>query len=469
MHEKYIETCEKFFKLEKDLNLFGWKIDGVYIWELLRFSVFNQIMQAEGMYGQAHSQIKPSLSNKLKQFFSSFYNFIFKNPFFIPKGIILFCGHPRRKLFSDGKYWDIYCDPIIENIEDKFCILESYYLNGHLKPAKTKKLYYADFLSFIDFTVFRIVHFVKKNKIAFDKKSKEFIHEIKSQFDVHISFEDQILKQVIGFRIKTALYSCLFNFSRPKCILLLVGYCGNEAKVFAAKKAGIPIIEMQHGTISSYHVGYNFPEGTTERYFADYFFSFGDFWKDAAHFPIPKKNIIRVGYPYLAHALEKFKNVPKKQRIVFISQGTIGAELSKFAVQLRKITPAHIDILYKLHPGEYDRWKQEYPCLIDSGIQIIDSHSPDLYELLSSSLWQIGVYSTAIYEGLAFGCMTYLVDLPGVAYMDKLIASGYAQLVQQPEDIHLDEKHIDIDVDYFFAKDWKNNFSNALDTVLEAK
>jgi hypothetical protein len=88
---------------------------------------------------------------------------------------------------------------------------------------------------------------------------------------------------------------------------------------------------------------------------------------------------------------------------------------------------------------------------------------------LSSSLWQIGVYSTAIYEGLAFGCMTYLVDLPGVAYMVKLIATGYAQLVQQPEDIHLGKNHIDIDVDYFFAKDWKNNFSNAFDKVLQAE
>jgi hypothetical protein len=468
VHEKYIETCEKFFKLEKDLNLFGWKIDGVYIWELIRFPVFNLIMQAEGMYGQAHTQIKPSLSNKCKTFLSSLYNYIFKNPFFIPKGTILFLGHPRRKLFADGTYWDIYCDPIIENIEGKFCILESYYLNGHLKPAKTKNLYYADFLTLIDFTVSRIVRLLKKNKMACDTKSNELIHEIKSRFDVHISFENQIQKQVVGFRIRSALYSFLFDRIRPKCILVLVGY-GNEAKVFAAKKKGIPVIEMQHGTLSPYHVGYNFPEGTTKRYFADYFFSFGDFWKDVAHFPIPKINIIRVGYPYLAHALEKFKNVPKKQRIVFISQGSIGAELSSFAVQLRKITSAHIDIIYKLHPGEYDRWKQEYPCLIDSGIQIIDSHSPDLYEILSSASWQIGVYSTAIYEGLAFGCMTYLVDLPGVAYMDKLIASGYAQLVQQPEDIHLNEKHVDIDVDYFFAKDWKNNFINALDTVVGAK
>lgn len=162
MHEKYIETCEKFFKLEKDLNLFGWKIDGVYIWELLRFSVFNQIMQAKGLYGQAHSQIKPSLSIKCKTFLSSLYNYIFKNPFFISKGTIVFLGHPRRKLFADGTYWDIYCDPIIENIEGEFCILESYYLNGHLKPAKTKNLYYADFLTLIDFTTSRIVRLIKK-------------------------------------------------------------------------------------------------------------------------------------------------------------------------------------------------------------------------------------------------------------------------------------------------------------------
>jgi hypothetical protein len=138
-------------------------------------------------------------------------------------------------------------------------------------------------------------------------------------------------------------------------------------------------------------------------------------------------------------------------------------------LKLRKIIPPHIEIIYKLHPGEYDRWKKEYPWLQNNNISIIDSQHPDLYTLLSSALCQIGVYSTAIYEGLAFGCQTFLVDLPGIANMDQLLESGYAQLVTRPEEINLNQTVNSVDTEYFFASNWKKNLENAVAEILTKK
>jgi hypothetical protein len=45
-----------------------------------------------------------------------------------------------------------------------------------------------------------------------------------------------------------------------------------------------------------------------------------------------------------------------------------------------------------------------------------------LYELFAEANAQVGVYSTAIFEGLAFNLDTYLLDLPGIHHMENLLA-----------------------------------------------
>lgn len=466
MSSDYIETCEKFFKMEQELKLFDWKVDDIYVWELIRFDVFNLIMQSMHLYGQAHTSIAPSLCNKMKKFFSSLYNYLLKNPFFIPRKKIIFVGHQRRKLLKDGKYWDIYCDPIINEIGEDCFLLEGYHLNTHLKPAKTKNIYYLDIVNLFCYLYKKKNQ--KKNKCKNDSidKIKDITLKLYELFSCKIDINSKVDNSLIIFKSQRYFYNQLFKRIKPRVLFVLVGY-GKEALVNAAKKLLIPVVELQHGTLSRYHMAYSFPNGDKKHYFADYFFSFGDFWNTAADFPIEQKKIKTMGYPYLYDSLAKYQNIEKQKTIVFISQGSIGKDLSKFALELRKITPLDINIVYKLHPGEYDRWKQEYPWLMDSDIRVIDSQSPDLYALLAIAQWQIGVYSTAIYEGLVFGCQTYLVDLPGVAYMDKLLESGYAQLVASPEEINLEAKDVVVDADYFFAKDWQKNFEGALSEILQ--
>ena len=99
-----------------------------------------------------------------------------------------------------------------------------------------------------------------------------------------------------------------------------------------------------------------------------------------AHFPIPQEKIIPIGYQYLNEAVEALSNIQKKDQILFLSQGTIGEELSEFAVQMKEIVPNQIQVIYKLHPGEYLRWKTEYKSLYDASqkglISVVAGDSP---------------------------------------------------------------------------------------------
>ena len=118
--------------------------------------------------------------------------------------------------------------------------------------------------------------------------------------------------------------------------------------------------------------------------------------------------------------------------MLFLSQGVIGDRLSGLGLACAQRLPDY-QIVFKLHPGEYARWKTDYPALVEASklpnVEVVDHNERDLYLLMAESAVQVGVFSTAIYEGLALGCRTVLADLPGIEYMQRLIDAGHATKV----------------------------------------
>ena len=149
-------------------------------------------------------------------------------------------------------------------------------------------------------------------------------------------------------------------------IFVVVAY-ENQAVVAAAKDLGIKVIELQHGTISDYHLGYSYPLKTRLdgeiKYFPDQILTFGDYWINEDNCPISKEDIIPIGFPYFEAQSKDYMNIqPDEHQILFISQGVIGKYLSKLAYQLADKSK-DFKIIYKLHPGEYETWKENYPEL----------------------------------------------------------------------------------------------------------
>lgn len=82
-----------------------------------------------------------------------------------------------------------------------------------------------------------------------------------------------------------------------------------------------------------------------------------------------------VGFPYFEEQIQKYKR--KKNDIytvIFVSQGTVGEQLSKLAVAFAKENKTAMRILYKLHPSEYGRWKEQYSWLQEETIEVIDNN-----------------------------------------------------------------------------------------------
>lgn len=459
------EVCDIIFSLEEKYDLNHMKIQGSYPWQLVRVYVYYEISRKIGVFGSPQRG-KVTLKDKLLSFLPFIKNSIFSNPLSesYHKDILIF-DHPR-KVIHNGEYKDIYSYFLIDDLDiagKTYEVIESPYLNKHY----TKK---EDYIKYND----RILlgSYIHK-KLANPKfkscemdKIANIQRELTSNFNIEIDLFNIIKSHILDFKYHYKKYDKLFKKRTPKYVFVVVAY-ENQAMIAAAKDNNVEVIELQHGTISEYHLGYNYPNSKDKnlKYFPNKILSFGKYWKGVAKYPIAEENVIDVGFPYLDETIKSYiDNEKNENQILFISQGVIGKYLSDFASELAKRLNSSKDgkkynIIYKLHPGEYSNWENNYENLKNinqlSNFTVIDNSEVSLYEFFSKSKYQVGVFSTAIYEGLLFNCKTFLVDLPGVEYMDSLVDKNYVKKIENIDEfiefISKFEIH-QYNKDFFFKK-----------------
>lgn len=502
------EICQHIWALEEKYELNHKEIQGCYPWQLIRMYLYYEITRKTNVFESAQ-QSSLSLVDKVNTFLPFIKNSIISNPLSgkDTKDVLIF-DHPR-KVILNGEYQDIYSyflkDILIKN-NKSFETIESPYLNNHFRSSANKKennVKYNDRIllgSFINKTK-------NRGKLPFTDEEKDFIEtmkrELESAFKIEINLFNIIEDHILNFQYDYKKYMELLEKRKPKQVYLVVAY-ENKALVAACKKKNIEIIELQHGTISPYHLGYSYPKNTMLmnntikeiEYFPDKILSFGDYWQNSSSFPIESDKIISMGFPYFEDNSKTFMKMAdedkNKKQILFISQGVIGKYLSELAYELAKelneknkknnlensennesdLENNDYTFIYKLHPGEYGTWRENYEYLNKANefdnFKVIDKSEPPLYELFAKSNYQIGAFSTAIYEGLAFNCKTFIIDVPGVEYLDDLIDKNIVKKVKSSEELINfieDEDNLDLkeyDKDYFF----KNFDESIFDEIL---
>jgi len=344
-------------------------------------------------------------------------------------------------------------------------------LVGHFKPARTQCIKYLDLPLYLA-AVRRKISLVRVSLSKSDVRLLRAIQvKLQEHFRVQIDVGGIVYRNLLFRKSLLPSYHALLEKMAPRLVVLVCSY-GRETFVEACRTTGIPVAELQHGTISPYHLGYSFPGGNrTKRIFPDFLFLFGDFWKEDIDYPIPQERVFSVGYPYLEQEVKRYSGVSKRDQVVFLSQGTVGTEMSRFAVELSQCTRFPFSIVYKLHPGEYARWRMEYPWLAASEVDVIEDDRVPLYRLLAESKMQIGLNSTAIFEGLSFGLKTFLIDLPGVEHMEGLVRRGTAAMVSSVEEVvekAKDESFSHVEIAEFFKPNALKNVINVLEKLLGA-
>lgn len=473
-----------FLKIEEDHNLFDIEIDGVQPWVYYRVELWNFQFCREILGLSAHF-VK---SNMFDTFYKNFKNIFFlvgrRNRKKIKKTDILFVSHERR-VKSKEIYECIYTDELVKHYKNSL-VLEKPFKMEHLRPLQIDNIYYNDWLIIIS------ILYSQLHRLLNTPKYRRVYKEVRDKFETPLSeMSDayqhlidkekvylQITRVVFEIEILSKYYKKIIDQTNPKLIIEVVWYSRycmllNEF----AKERKIPTIELQHGTMTSAHAAYHFSAACGEiKQFPDYLFVFSDYWKQCVELPIPQEHIKVTGYPYFERQIKKY--APKQEEgiisIIFVSQGTIGSKLSKLATELsERLDEKQYKIIYKLHPEEYMVWKTRYPWLAKSKIQIVDSLEHNIYEYFAVCDIQVGVYSTALYEGMGFGLYTYIYNVGHADTMQSLCDQGYAVYVNDAIDLYNQITKWNPQMrqkgDEFWKRDSFDNMCREIDALLHEK
>jgi len=465
------EIFQRIIEMEEELNLFERTIDGARFWDYVRQPLFVTINDL--LAGRKNALGKgPTVRERMKFLIVSFVR-LWKNPIFARKKEILFISSPRRVLRKDGYWWDIITDYIMEDLDLSYTSIEHNLYLRHQNPPKTSNLWYFDFEN----SLIYIAEKLRMFQVSLNDDERALLRHIRKwvfkSFGLDIDVKKLVLRHLGYRKIRIPYFRFVLNRIRPKAIVLVTSY-GKEDLIESAKSLGIPVIELQHGVIHRYHTGYSFP-GKKHRKttFPDWLFTFGDYWSKSVEYTIDENHVVSTGFPYIDDEKRTISNVKRKKQILVLSQWTIGTDLSKFTAELSKVENLNYNIVYKLHPLEYQGWEEKYPWLVDADVEVIHDSKKSLYRLFAESEIQIGVYSTTIFEGLAFGLKTYILDMHGAEYTEQLIEEGVALKVTSVDDlvkqIRSDRKLEKFDSERFFRTGARSRITSLLLDIMSDK
>jgi len=387
----------------------------------------------------------------------------------------VFVGFGRRQSSYDDMMWDIILDPIVAGFRDT----ESW---GYFEPplnssggnhhpdTKTPddRFRILDSVSYSPRVAKRIPGF--PTKLSEDEKSR--LTDIEKGISAELGFDVE-LKEEMAHRLNIRkaqypLYKHLLSWWDPDRVVF-TNPSGLLPMVEACSSLNIPTIEVQHGTLNRYQPASSFPPSVSPRIVPDHLLAWGEGWVNQDDLP-SNVQLHCVGYPYSDREVDSILSdesyCKENEQILILSQFFVGETLASYAITISEELDG-IEVIFKPHPAVERRWNELYPELERSSVRVETSQTTDLYELLAASNAQVGVSSTALFEGTRFGLQTFIVDKFTSCYCDSLVERGIADRVSKPEEVidRYDGQDRDFDTDLFFKPSSVDNIINVIKSI----
>ncbi|MCR4908051.1 MAG: hypothetical protein K5985_04410 [Lachnospiraceae bacterium] len=440
---------EEFFPWEEKHGLIGDTLEGFAYWNYMRRDMYKSFRDdMDGILSPFfrnlnESDEKKSFSKRLGIAFD-----MLKMPGKSRKRNIdvLFICHSRRTEI-DGKLVSVYTDFLTDYFPDSVTIERA----GSGRPKGTPytpELVYLDRLELLSNIYLMGVRLFRKKRYLDIRKSLEEklgapLKELANEKGLHLNIRqivDRTTRLFFSYKVKRPVLENMLSALNPKVIVEVVG--GSfDAKIIneIARERGIPTMELQHGTLGPtvmYPPGVDFPQ------FPAYYLVFSKFWKEFARFPIAEDHVLSVGFPYFEEQVKRFNAAAKEKSskhrtrtVVFLSSPSYGKELSEEAARFSALAGKKYHVIFKLHPKEMKDWQSRYSALKDTEVEVIDRPEESVYGIFARSDIQVGVESTAIYEGLAFSLDTFVMRLPQAYLMEELCARGFGVFVADASEL----------------------------------
>ncbi|MEU4390262.1 hypothetical protein [Kribbella sp. NPDC023855] len=395
--------CQAVWAVERELDLLSWQIDGVRPWPIIRMRIFHELTRRSGLHGDPHP-VRRTRADQARLVGKHVAGTVTRNPF-LARGSYdaLVVPHPRK---PGGV--EIYTDSLRAELGDSALILDSG-ING----IPLKGSHNLDFFT-------SAAGAVRSRKVH--ARCAEIAAALEAGTGVKVPVAALVAREVPKHTRLRALYRSLLKRRRIKTVYVVVAYF-HQHIVGAARDLGIRVVELQHGAISPYHLGYSYPGRPEVADQPDELWCFGSYWTDVAELPAGMKAEV-AGASFISPLSPAELAAKDPRLVVFLSQGTIGPALLEYAGALASARP-DLHVTFHLHPSE-----RSTDYALPAGVRMSTGNT---LALLTSATYQVGVSTTALFEGMVLGCRTAVAELPGHEYLSPTVARGDSVLIHSPD------------------------------------
>lgn len=430
---------QDFIAFEESAQMWSREVQGLAYWPRIRFAVFQASLLATGAQARQHGGARDrSLLARVPRPRPSRWPETLRRTTWRELGPAQLLVLPHPRYVRDGESWRCpYSGPLLEDSGYSRWTIKDRYQGGHVHPIRDGSTLYLEGALALS----RLRRALRSSHTrGLDAAARADISRWGAELRAALGSgpDDARLQHMIREcvqleRVFGPVYDYLMRQTKPRAVLMVVHYSyRNLPMLHAARLQNIPVLELQHGFIGPAHAAYNTAPGRRSPLYPDYLLSFGDYWRETVPgMPLPAERVPALGYGWLdlQRARVRTQDPDQAQRTVLvISQGTVAPELARMAVRLAElIGPQGYRVRFKHHPSDLAGWRERYPVLVDSGVEVIEQ-ATDIYEEFARSGLLVGVNSTAMYEGLPFGLELCVMQLSGHRALEPLAARGLATI-----------------------------------------
>jgi hypothetical protein len=428
---------ESFVEIERGFAAHDLALEGVHVWSALRQQVFERTLVNSGI--AKSFQTKKRIS-RWKVAVAGPINLLWRNPL-LCRGRADYLVMKWERLQKVGtEFQDSISRQVLAELpRDRTLRLDS--ADDLWQPGDGS--YSLSPITFLSKVISRILP--ARASAAELERISQIENAISSRFGSEVPLKMLFRRYARYFKCRGWFFEQVIRRWGVKTVFVVV-YYGKPELVAAARRSGARVIDLQHGMMSHLHASYDVPEGIRPHYRPDAILLFGKHWGHAARHA-PGVKLIVAGAPHIRASIDEVRRQllgERRPEVLFLSQPAICDELLSFALEFSKL-PGAPKVLYRTHPG--DRIAS-----VEKAIRAANAMNVELVaggggirtlSLQGEAKYQVGVFSTALLEGVALGCITFVAPLPGWAYMEQHIEAGHMRLVVNPQNLLEAIRHAD--------------------------
>ena len=443
-----MSCIDRLLEVEDRYSLYEKQIEGVYCWTLTRSSMqYSVIGKASGNSRSPHENEKKLKYkiNALKCVISSLWSLLLIKKERNKEVVFLV----SRRIWDNGRFVS-YCTEDLKAWKTNSVLLEQSNSTQNQECVNEDGQMYIDALVQYNLVYLKLYRSFCRRKVEKLRKKTSIelsapLGEILGYYNSDKTVEkavDDIVDHILLFNISKKTFSRILTVFNPRVIIEVCHYSFiNMVFNSIAHDLGIPVVELQHGTMHEDHIAYQYSKDVKVPLLPDYIFTFSDYWNKVANVPRTSTKLISTGFPYFEKGVQKAKeeNVRRDNRttILFLSPG-LETHLGQIAIDIANACDSKsYRIIYKLHPFEYNMKDSALEHLIRDDIELIRGSEPGLYDLFAQSDIQISTFSTAIYEGLGFGLKTFIYKEGWAQTMQSFVDEGYGKFFETSEELKM--------------------------------